>query len=163
MSLGTALLWLVPTALAGATLSGILGMGGGLLLITVMASVLEPIQVVPVHGAVQLVSNGTRALRLLSSVRWSWFFLYVPGLFLGAYFGIQLYDGDVEVLAKSMDYIQKTAASILDGIQMDLSTFFATEAPKSEPVVYRESELVEIGRGKISYWQVGRELANRSM
>ena len=40
---------------------------------------------------------------------------------------------------------------ILDGVQMDLSTFFATEAPKSEPVVYRESELVEIGRGKISY------------
>ena len=30
---------------------------------------------------------------------------------------IQLYDGDVEVLTKSMDYIQKTAASILDGIQ----------------------------------------------
>ena len=52
---------------------------------------------------------------------------------------------------------------ILDGIQMDLSSFFATETSESEPVVYRESELVEIGRGKISYWQVGRELANRSM
>jgi transcriptional regulator with XRE-family HTH domain len=52
---------------------------------------------------------------------------------------------------------------ILDGIQMDLSTFFATEAFESEPVVYRKSELVEIGRGKISYWQVGRQLADRSM
>jgi transcriptional regulator with XRE-family HTH domain len=52
---------------------------------------------------------------------------------------------------------------ILDGIQMDLSTFFATEASESEPVVYRKSELVEIGRGKISYWQVGRQLADRSM
>ncbi len=52
---------------------------------------------------------------------------------------------------------------ILDGIQLDLSTFFATEASESEPVVYRESELVEIGRGKISYWQVGRQLADRSM
>jgi antirestriction protein ArdC len=30
---------------------------------------------------------------------------------------IQLYNGDVEVLTKSMEYIQKTAASILDGIQ----------------------------------------------
>ncbi len=30
---------------------------------------------------------------------------------------IQLYSGDVEVLAKSMDYIQKTAASILGGLQ----------------------------------------------
>ena len=52
---------------------------------------------------------------------------------------------------------------IVDGVQMDLSTFFAPEGPESEPVVYRESELVEIGRGKISYWQVGRELAGRSM
>jgi transcriptional regulator with XRE-family HTH domain len=56
-----------------------------------------------------------------------------------------------------------TLKRILDGIQMDLSAFFATEAPDSQPVVYRESELVEIGRGKISYWQVGRELADRSM
>ncbi len=30
---------------------------------------------------------------------------------------IQFYSGDIEVLAKSMDYIQKTAASTLDGIQ----------------------------------------------
>ena len=52
---------------------------------------------------------------------------------------------------------------ILDGVQMDLSAFFATEGSESERVVYRESELVEIGRGKISYWQVGSELADRSM
>ena len=39
---------------------------------------------------------------------------------------------------------------ILDGVQMDLSTFFATEASELEPVVYRADELVEIGRGKIS-------------
>jgi hypothetical protein len=29
---------------------------------------------------------------------------------------IQLYNGDVDVLAKSMDHIQKTAAGILEGI-----------------------------------------------
>ena len=34
---------------------------------------------------------------------------------------IQLYNGDVEVLTKSMDCIQKTAASILDGIQAQLA------------------------------------------
>jgi transcriptional regulator with XRE-family HTH domain len=52
---------------------------------------------------------------------------------------------------------------ILDGVQLDLSTFFAAEESKPEPVVYRAGELVEIGRGKISYWQVGRELAGRSI
>ena len=50
---------------------------------------------------------------------------------------------------------------ILDGISLDLSTFFATEAAEPEPVVYRADGLVEIGRGKISYRQVGRELAGR--
>ncbi len=52
---------------------------------------------------------------------------------------------------------------ILDGVQLDLSTFFASEGSGSEPVVYREADLVEIGRGKISYWQVGNQLAGRSM
>ena len=52
---------------------------------------------------------------------------------------------------------------ILDGIPMDLSAFFATEAGSAEPVVYREDSLVEIGRGKISYRQVGRQLAGRSL
>jgi len=52
---------------------------------------------------------------------------------------------------------------ILDGIPMDLSAFFAAEAGEPEPVVYRADELVEIGRGKISYRQVGRELAGRSI
>ena len=34
---------------------------------------------------------------------------------------IQLYHGDTEVLAKSMDHIQKTAAKILEGIQAHIS------------------------------------------
>jgi transcriptional regulator with XRE-family HTH domain len=52
---------------------------------------------------------------------------------------------------------------ILDGIEMDLATFFAGEVSEPEPVVYRADDLVEISRGKISYWQVGRELTGRSM
>ncbi len=52
---------------------------------------------------------------------------------------------------------------ILDGIQMDLSTFFETQASKPEHVVFRAPDLVEIGRGKISYRQVGGELAGRSI
>jgi transcriptional regulator with XRE-family HTH domain len=50
---------------------------------------------------------------------------------------------------------------ILDGISLDLSAFFATEADEPAPVVYRANDLVEIGRGKISYRQVGHELAGR--
>lgn len=52
---------------------------------------------------------------------------------------------------------------ILDGIPMDLSAFFAEQASQPEPSVYRADELVEIGRGKISFRQVGRELSGRSI
>ena len=52
---------------------------------------------------------------------------------------------------------------ILEGIPMDLSAFFASEASAPEPVVYRAAELVELAGGKISYRQVGRDLAGRSI
>ena len=52
---------------------------------------------------------------------------------------------------------------ILDGIPMDLSAFFATGDRQPEPVVYRADELVEIGRGKISYRQVGQDLTGRAL
>lgn len=52
---------------------------------------------------------------------------------------------------------------ILDGIPMHLSAFFADEPHESEPVVYRSGDLVEIAGGKISYRQVGHQLAGRSI
>jgi transcriptional regulator with XRE-family HTH domain len=52
---------------------------------------------------------------------------------------------------------------ILDGIPMHLSAFFAEEPGEDAPVVYRSDELVEIGGGKVSYRQVGHQLAGRSL
>lgn len=52
---------------------------------------------------------------------------------------------------------------ILDGIPTNLSTFFAPEGSEPQPVVYRAEDLVEIGRGKISYRQVGRQHVGRSV
>ena len=52
---------------------------------------------------------------------------------------------------------------ILEGVGMDLAVFFASGPGEPEPVIYRAADLVEIGRGKVSYRQVGRELAGRSI
>ena len=52
---------------------------------------------------------------------------------------------------------------ILDGIPMHLSAFFADGPDEPEPVVYRSGDLVEIAGGKISYRQVGHQLAGRSI
>jgi uncharacterized protein len=84
---------LVPGALVGSAISGLIGMGGGALLLAIMAVVLDPAEVVPVHGAVQLASNFTRSLRLWRRVRWSIVALYCPPMIVGAWAGLGLYRG----------------------------------------------------------------------
>lgn len=80
-------LCLTLAALAGATLSGVTGVGGGTLLIGVIyAFGLAPAIAVPLHAAVQLVSNGSRTVAYLQHVDWSalrWFLLgALPSPFL---------------------------------------------------------------------------------
>ncbi len=53
-----------------ATLSGIIGMGGGTLLLAAMFCFLSHGEAVPLHAAVQLVSNGSRLVVFFKSVDW---------------------------------------------------------------------------------------------
>ena len=62
------LLVLALAALATSIISGIIGMGGGILLLATMLSFLSHAETIPAHGAVQLVSNGTRLLVFLRHV-----------------------------------------------------------------------------------------------
>jgi len=55
------LLILTASSFAGSLLSAALGVGGGSFLIIVMANVVPPIALVPVHGVVQFGSNAGRA------------------------------------------------------------------------------------------------------
>jgi uncharacterized membrane protein YfcA len=57
----TGVLLLIIVAFFTSTLTAVVGLGGGLLLLAVMAMILPPIAVIPVHGVVQLCSNLTRA------------------------------------------------------------------------------------------------------
>ncbi|HYD30736.1 MAG TPA: cupin domain-containing protein [Azospirillaceae bacterium] len=52
---------------------------------------------------------------------------------------------------------------VLDGIPMGLAEFFAFELPAPRTVFYGADDLVEIGRGGISYRQVGPDLTGRSL
>jgi transcriptional regulator with XRE-family HTH domain len=52
---------------------------------------------------------------------------------------------------------------ILDGVPIGLAEFFALEPEKPRKAVYRADELVEIGKGKISYRQVGDRLLGRAL
>jgi len=68
----TEIIILTIAALAGATISGVVGMAGGLLLLSIMYVVgLDPLIAIPIHAVVQLVSNSTRVLAFLRHVRWA--------------------------------------------------------------------------------------------
>ena len=56
--------WLILGALAFATstLTAVIGLGGGIVLLSVMLLYFEPLTAIPLHGAIQLFSNSSRAV-----------------------------------------------------------------------------------------------------
>jgi uncharacterized membrane protein YfcA len=87
------LIILIPVALLTSTISGAIGMGGGVALLAVMASILAPGVIIPIHGVVQVVSNTSRTLILLKQVQWRIFFLYLPAQLAGIVIAISIYRG----------------------------------------------------------------------
>ncbi len=78
---------LAIAAFLTAVVSAVIGMGGGVLLLAVMLSFLPHAETIPVHGAVQLTSNGTRILAYLRHVDWSYLARFVCGALPGAALG----------------------------------------------------------------------------
>jgi uncharacterized membrane protein YfcA len=74
---------LIIAAFLTATLSGILGMGGGMLLLATMFCFLPHGQAVPLHAAVQLVSNGSRVVVFWKDVDWAIVARFSVGLIPG--------------------------------------------------------------------------------
>ncbi len=71
-----ALLTLLLCSFLGSLLTAALGVGGGAFLITVMAGIVPPLVLIPLHGMVQLGSNGSRAWLARRHTQWpkvGWF------------------------------------------------------------------------------------------
>jgi len=85
------LLILIIAALLTSVLSGATGMGGGVILLAVMALVVDTAYVVPLHGAVQFFSNGFRTFLFFKHTHWRLFTSYATGLLPGAFLGINVY------------------------------------------------------------------------
>ena len=60
-----------------ALISAVIGMSGGIVLLSIMTFFLDIKQIVPIHGVVQLVSNGTRVLSLIKNVNTK---IFLPSL-----------------------------------------------------------------------------------
>ncbi len=65
-------------AIATAALTAVVGAGGGVVLLVVILQFVDPIVAIPVHGVVQLVSNGTRALTLRGNAETRLLRWYLP-------------------------------------------------------------------------------------
>jgi uncharacterized protein len=61
-----------------------MGIGGGGLLLAVMATLVPPAALIPVHGVVQLGSNGGRAIMLWRNISWA---AVIPGFLIGSLIG----------------------------------------------------------------------------
>ncbi len=74
---------LVVAAYLTSVLSGAIGMGGGMLLLAVMAEFFPPLVLIPLHGTVQLASNVSRSWILRPYIGWKIVFQFTVGAFLG--------------------------------------------------------------------------------
>jgi uncharacterized protein len=69
MDIGIALL-IGLAALATSTLTAVLGFGGGIVLLALLLFFVDPIVAIPLHAAIQVVSNGTRTAIRRHDVDW---------------------------------------------------------------------------------------------
>ena len=82
----TSLMLIAVSALTSAVTAS-LGIGGGVLLLAVMAVALPPAAIIPVHGMVQLGSNISRASMTLRHINLRLILWFAPGALLGAWLG----------------------------------------------------------------------------
>lgn len=107
---------LTLAALVAATISGMIGMAGGILLLTVMLLVGLPAPVaIPLHAVVQLTSNGTRVLAYRKTVRWRSAMIFILVSLPMPWFGLMILESLDPVLTKGI---------------IGLVVMFATWAPK---------------------------------
>lgn len=81
---------LVVAAFVTALISGIIGMGGGMMLLAVLFCFLPHAEAIPTHAAVQLVSNSTRTVAFVREVHWPTIGRFMIGVVPGGALGISL-------------------------------------------------------------------------
>ncbi|MGY8806008.1 MAG: TSUP family transporter, partial [bacterium] len=75
---------------ATAILSAIVGMAGGITLLSVMLLFYDPLLAIPLHGVVQLVSNSSRAVIHREHLRWNLIWRYGVLLLPLGFIGIEI-------------------------------------------------------------------------
>jgi len=85
------ILILTAGAVVCSVISGMTGMGGGTILLAIIASMVATDYVVPLHGTVQLISNSTRLVLFFRHIRWRVIGYFIIGIAPGAILGIFIF------------------------------------------------------------------------
>ena len=76
---------LIASAFITSSISAVLGMGGGIILLGIMAIIIpEGYMVIALHGMIQLFSNSTRAFVFRNHIKWP----IIKDFFIGALIGL---------------------------------------------------------------------------
>lgn len=78
------LIWLLLASFLGSLLSSAMGVGGGSFLIGVMATIVPPVALIPLHGIVQLGSNSSRAWLTRKHTQWPKIGWFAAGAFVAS-------------------------------------------------------------------------------
>ncbi len=78
------------TVFVTAVLSGVLGMAGGIILLAVLLLYLPPLVAIPLHGVIQLVSNGSRTVAQRQHARFDWIVWYALPLIPAGLLGLSV-------------------------------------------------------------------------
>lgn len=81
---------LAVVSIATSAVSGVVGMAGGMLLLSAMLLGLDPVTAIPIHGVVQLVSNASRAWFQRKNVCWRVVWRFVLPLLPFGLLGVSL-------------------------------------------------------------------------
>lgn len=81
---------LIVASFFTSTFTAVFGVGGGVLLLSLMPGLIPAAAIIPVHGFVQLFSNSTRMMFGWRSVRYELVWPYLAGGILGAWFGSKI-------------------------------------------------------------------------
>jgi uncharacterized membrane protein YfcA len=85
-----ALGWIGAAVFGTAVLSGLLGMAGGVALLAVLLLYLPPLAAIPLHGVIQLVSNGSRVVVQRRHARFDWLVWYALPLIPAGLIGLSI-------------------------------------------------------------------------
>lgn len=109
---------LALAALLTSMLSAVVGMAGGIVLLAVMLLFLPPLVVIPLHGAVQLVSNGSRTFIQRRHLRWDIIWRYAILLLPMGFLGLQIAQRLPADAAKAMIGVFVMLATWAPGVLM---------------------------------------------